>query len=131
MGRSSDLAGLVEEIVGYDSPIYTHLGDHLRGAPVGDYLAGTSDAIAQASRLAEPVLGPTVRAVARDVDPQQVVDIGCGSGVYLGHVLDVAANATALGIDLDEAVVEVARQNLAAQTRRGRCTVEVMDLDTL
>ena len=62
-GRSSDLAGLVEELVDYDSPIYTRLGDHLRGAPAGAYLDGTSDAIAQASRLAEPILGPTVRSV--------------------------------------------------------------------
>lgn len=116
-GRSEDLRGLVEELVAYDSPIYAHLGEHLGGAPPRPYLRGVGDAIARSSRLAEPVLAPVIRSVAAQRRPRSVLDVGCGSGIYLQHVLDVAPHATAVGIDLDEGALATAR---AALRRSGQ-----------
>lgn len=114
-GRSDDLAGVVEEAVTYDARIYRALGEHLRGAPAADHLDGLGDVIARASRIAEPVLGATVRSVTTSVAPSTVLDIGCGTGTYLRHVLDVAPGARTLGIDLDEGAVDEARSLLAGR----------------
>jgi hypothetical protein len=75
-GRSDDVRGLLEEVVVYDSPIYTNLGRHLQGAPAADYLAGVGDVVARSSRLAEPVLGPIVRSVTGRVAPRRVLTSG-------------------------------------------------------
>jgi SAM-dependent methyltransferase len=76
------------------------------------------------------VLGQLVRRVARDVSPRQVLDIGCGTGVYLGHVLAAVPTATGVGIDLDTGAVKTAKANLAAEIADRRCDLHVMDLDT-
>ena len=59
-----------------------------------------------------------------------MLDVGCGSGAYLRHVLDAAPNATALGIDLDPTAVED-RANDACRTpvAHGRCELRAMRLD--
>lgn len=101
-GASSDLRGLVEELVAYDSPIYSNLEAHLRGAPKGDYLHGLGDVIARASRLAQPVLAPVVRSVVREAG--SVLDVGCGTGVYLDVARAAAPGATVVGIDIDPGV---------------------------
>lgn len=112
IGESSDLRGLVEELVACDSPIYTALESHLRGEPRRDYLDGVGDAVAQASRLVEPILVPTIRGIVRSKRPRSVLDIGCGSGVYLRHVLDEAPRTRVVGIDSDDGALDVARRTL-------------------
>lgn len=126
-GQSQDLRGLVEELVAYDSPIYTNLSAHLAGAPPRDYLAGLGDAIARASRLAEPVLAPVVRSVASQRQPRSVLDVGCGTGVYLRHVFDVAPDADVVGIDLDENALATARATL--HDAGDRCTLHHVRLE--
>ncbi len=129
LGTSNDLRGLVEEVVAYDDPVYAGLVDHLRGAPQRDYLAGAGDAIARVSLVAEPALAPTVRSVARSIAPARVLDVGCGSGVYLRHVLEVAPRAFALGIDRDPDALALARKTLAPIP--GTADLRHADLDDL
>lgn len=101
-GSSPDLAGLVEELVSYDSPIYANLKTHLDGGAKGGYDEGLGDVIARASRLAESVLGPIVRSVVHDTSPKSIIDVGCGTGVYVKHAIDAApADTTVHGIDIN------------------------------
>ncbi len=130
-GRSVDLRGLVEEVVAYDSPIYLNLGDHLRGAGPRDYLDGVGDVIAQSSRIAEPLLAPAVRSVVTSVTPRRMLDVGCGSGLYLQHALEVAGDATALGIDLEADAIAAAARLLAGSVAAGRCELRTASLDDL
>jgi SAM-dependent methyltransferase len=111
-GRSPDLRGLVEEVPAYENIIYTALEGHLVRGDRADYLTGFGPIIADASRMAEIALGPTIRTIARSVTPSTVLDVGCGSGVYLAHALDACPNATGLGIDIDPAVAERAAVSL-------------------
>ena len=130
-GRSADLRGVVAELIVYDNPIYTALESHLRGTPAQPYDADHGDVIAAASRVAEPVLGPTLRTVVADVRPSRVLDIGCGSGIYLRHVLEAAPTATGLGIDLDDGAVTGATAQLADLQGEGRCEVRRGDIETM
>jgi SAM-dependent methyltransferase len=123
------MRGLLEEVVIYDSPVYANLGRHLRGAPAADYLDGVGDVIARSSRLAEPVLGPLVRYVAGRVEPRRVLDVGCGAGAYLHHVLAAVPMAIGVGIDLDAGAVDAAQANLVTELAAGRCELHVMGLD--
>ncbi|GLZ76010.1 methyltransferase [Actinorhabdospora filicis] len=115
------------------------LRDHYRS--VTEYQTGTYDAllsgaergdlgefaatIAGVSRAAEPF---TARFVRASVPPDaRVLDVGCGTGVYLRAALDGRAN-TGVGIDLSPEVVAGAAANLTAWGLDGRASVEAADL---
>lgn len=125
---SPDLRGITEELVEFANRAYAAMDSHLRGAPAVDYDADCGAAVAAGSRIAEPMLGPTVRAVAHRVGPQRVLDIGCGSGVYLQHVLDASPTASGIGIDRDAGAIGVASALLDAA---GRCELRLGDIEQL
>jgi SAM-dependent methyltransferase len=107
------MRAMVEEAVGYDAAVYAGLAAHLRGAPPGDYLRTTGAVIARGSRLVEPVLAPLVRSLVAQRRPRRLLDVGCGTGVYLVHAAAASPQLTGLGIDLDAGVVDLARARLA------------------
>jgi 4-hydroxy-2,2'-bipyrrole-5-carbaldehyde O-methyltransferase len=71
--------------------------------------------IARASRLVEPALAPLLRSMVAERRPRRILDVGCGTGVYLVHAATAGRpQLTGLGVDLDARVVDLARQRLTA-----------------
>jgi SAM-dependent methyltransferase len=110
---ADSMRAMVQAAVGYDAVVYAGLAGHLRGAPPGDYLRTTGAVIARASRLVEPVLAPLVRSLVAQRRPRRLLDVGCGTGVYLAHAATANPQLTGVGIDLDAGVVDLARTRLA------------------
>jgi SAM-dependent methyltransferase len=125
------LAALPEEAVVYGADVYRCLPDRLAGAPPGDYLAHHAELVARTSRVAEPIFSTLVTDVVRARRPRRVLDIGCGSGVYLRSVAEAAPAATGVGLDVAADVVEMARRNLAGWGLAGRFSVQEADLRDL
>lgn len=117
-GRSADLRGVVEEVVGYGNVLYEAMAHHVRDGSKDDYLTGFGPIIAEASRMAEPALAPVIRTIVASVRPSTILDVGCGSGIYLAHALEACPDATGVGIDIDPEVAERAGPQLPAG--RGR-----------
>ncbi len=129
MPEADTMRAMVQEAVGYDAAVYAGLAAHLRGAPPGDYLGATGAVIARASRLVEPALTPLVRSVVAERRPRRVLDVGGGTGVYLVHAASAGGpQLTGLGVDLDAAVVELARQRLADARLADRFDVRHADI---
>ena len=123
------MRAMVQEAIAYDAAVYAGLAAHLRGAPPGGYLDQTGAVIARASRLVEPVLAPLLRWVVAERHPRRVLDVGCGTGVYLVHAATAGdPQLTGLGIDLDAAVVELARQRLTSAGLAARFQVRHADV---
>ena len=57
-------------------------------------------------------LRDAVSRVVASQEPRTIVDIGCGTGYYLGGVLDVAPTARALAVDISPAAVARTVRNL-------------------
>src|SRR5215211_7886926 len=107
------LAALIQEYLTYHNSVYRELAARLRGAPVGDYLAGTGTLIARSSRITEPFIAHFIRSVVKPRGPLRILEVGCGSGVYLHHAALVNPQSTGVGLDMQADVVEHARGNLA------------------
>src|SRR6266536_603402 len=125
------MRAMAQEAVHYDAAVYAGLAAHLRGAPPDDYLAAAGAVIARASRLVEPVLAPLLRSVVAERRPRRVLDVGCGTGVYLVHAATAGGpKLTGLGVDLDAGVVDLARRRLADARLAGRFDVRHADVRT-
>jgi 4-hydroxy-2,2'-bipyrrole-5-carbaldehyde O-methyltransferase len=132
MPEADTMRAMVQEAIGYDAAVYAGLDQHLRGAPPGDYLRVTGAVIARASRLVEPVLAPWLRSLVAERRPRRLLDVGCGTGVYLIHAATAGdSQLTGLGVDLDATVVGLARQRLADAGLAGRFDVRHADIRTL
>jgi ubiquinone/menaquinone biosynthesis C-methylase UbiE len=125
------LAAVIEEFVTYHGSVYRHLADRLAGAPLGDYLAGTGDLIARSSRVLEPFMTDFVREAATRNNPATLLEIGCGSGVYMRHAAEANPRLTGTGLDMQEDAVALARGNLAWWGFTERFKVVLGDIRTL
>jgi 4-hydroxy-2,2'-bipyrrole-5-carbaldehyde O-methyltransferase len=129
--EADTMRAMVQEAIGYDAAVYAGLAAHLRGAPPADYLKATGAVIARASRLVEPALAPLLRSLVAERRPQRILDVGCGTGVYLVHAATAGGpTLTGLGVDLDAAVVDLARQRLADAGLAERFPVRHADIRT-
>ncbi len=129
---SSDaLQALVLEVSEYHGSVYQHLPERIRGAPLGDYLPGTATLVARSSRLAEPFVAAFVRHLVGERRPGSLLEIGCGSGVYMRHALESDPDLTAVGIDMQPEVVAMATSNLGSWGLGGRATIRTADVRSL
>ncbi len=99
------LVAIVEEAVTYHGAVYRDMPARLRDGDSGDYLAGNGPLIARSSRLLEPFMLAFVRHVVASSGPVRMLEIGCGSGIYLRHAATVNPQVTGIGIDLQDDVV--------------------------
>jgi 4-hydroxy-2,2'-bipyrrole-5-carbaldehyde O-methyltransferase len=132
MPDADTMRAMVQEALRYDAAVYAGLGAHLRGVPPGDYLRTTGAVIAAASRLVEPALAPLLRSLVAERRPQRLLDVGCGTGVYLAHAAAAGGPQLAgLGVELDAAVVDLARRRLADAGLAERFPVRHADIRTV
>jgi SAM-dependent methyltransferase len=125
------LAAIVEEFVTYGNSVYRHFSGRLRDDPLGDYLESTAALVARSSRTVEPWLAGFLRDQVRERRPQRMLDVGCGSGVYMLRASELDPGLTGTGIDMRSAVVEQARANLARWGIDDRFRVRLADVRSL
>jgi spermidine synthase len=80
------------------------------------------------SLAAAPFVASFVRRAVAEVNPENVLDVGCGTGVYTRVVLDAAAHAHVEGIDLAEDVIETTRRELDRAGYGSRAQMHVGDV---
>ncbi len=125
---SDPLIAMNEEIITYYGRVYVELCERLHGAPSGDYLGSTASVVARSSRLLEPVVASFIRTFVKRDRPLRLLEIGCGSGVYLRYAAESNPQLTGVAIDMQPPVVEEARANLASWGISDRLDVRVANI---
>lgn len=84
--------------------------------------------IARSSRVLTPLVHEALERFIPASGPVRLLEIGCGSGVYIHHALGRNQELSALGLELQPEVAEIARHNLQQWGWQDRVVIETGDL---
>ena len=108
------LAAIVQASVTYYSDAYKNATARMLGEELGDNLDEIGEIVARFSKITEPIIEDFLASLVRGKNPMTVLDVGCGSGFLLRSVYKINNNANGIGLDIDEAVVHQAKNNINA-----------------
>lgn len=103
---------LCEAFDGYHSGLYRDLPAQLHGGPDRSDVVDRVEVIARSSRIFEPLIIDELTKVTSQVAPYLVLDVGCGSGSTLAHMLASAWWARAIGVDASSEAIALAARRL-------------------
>ena len=84
--------------------------------------------IARSSRVIEPFLFEVVDESVPRTGPFRLLEVGCGSGIYIRRSCERNSSLTAVGLELQPQVAEFARTNIKAWGLEHRVDIEVSDV---
>jgi SAM-dependent methyltransferase len=87
--------------------------------------------VARVSKLSEPLLREAIDEVVPASGAMSLLEVGCGDATHLRHALLRNPELTAVAVELDPAVAERARANLAAWDFAKRVEVVACDVRAL
>jgi len=106
------IAAFLSEFTSYHADVFRNLGEQFDGEPPRDYLADYAGDVATASRIIEPFIQSFIEPIVAGIEAPRVLEVGCGSGVFLRHYVACNPHVSGVAIDVDANVVELARENL-------------------
>jgi SAM-dependent methyltransferase len=111
--KGDPLAALFQAGLNHHNSSYLNLASRMHDAPPDSRLDDIGDTVARASKLYAPFLQSFVSDTVAGKGTLRILDVGCGSGIYLHDAYRANHGVSGAGIDMDPAVVQQARRNLA------------------
>lgn len=119
---------MVEEVVGLHHELIAETLPKVRGGDLFTLADQDGELIARSSRILEAFQADAIQRTFPKQGSTRLLEIGCGSGVYLKHAGAANPALTAVGVELQPAVAEAARTNLRNWGLEGRVSVETGDI---
>jgi len=118
---------MVQEVAGLHHKLISATLPRLRTGELWSLGDQDGELIARSSRVLETFQADVIRNTIPERGPLRLLEIGCGSGIYLQYAAARNPSLTALGIELQPAVAAMARTNLRDWGLDGRVRVEEGD----
>ncbi len=112
-----EVAGLHHKLIGATLP-------KLRDGALWSLADQDGRLIARSSRIIEPFQAEVILSIFPSTGALRLLEIGCGSGVYLRYAALRNPSLTGTGIELQSAVAEVARTNIRTWGLQDRIKIE-------
>lgn len=119
---------MVEEVVGLHHKLITATIPKLRAGELFSLADQDGELIARSSRILEAFQDEIIRSTFPARGALRLLEIGCGSGVYLRYAAETNPSLTAIGLELQSEVAEVARTNLRSWGLESRVKIETADI---
>ena len=119
---------MVEEVAGLHHKLIAATLPKLRSGELWSLADQDGELIARSSRVMEAFQAEVIRRTFPAHGAVRLLEIGCGSGIYMRYAASRNPLLTALGVELQPAVAEVARTNLRGWGLEGRVRVEDGDI---
>ena len=119
---------LVEEVAGLHYKLIAATLPKLRRGELWSLADQDGELIARSSRVLETFQAAAIQRTFPGRGALHLLEIGCGSAIYLRYAANGNPSLTALGIELQPAVAEMARRNLRSWGLEGRVRIEDGDI---
>jgi len=131
-GGDSLLRAHYRSMLDYQTGAYDELASLLRDEPNGGRadLDEHAAVIAEVSLAAAPFVTPYLERLIAERRPRRVLDVGCGTGVYVRAMLAADPVLRVDGIDLAPGVIDDARERLRADGLGDRAELVAGDIRT-
>jgi len=93
-----------------------------------DFSHSYGELFARSSRTVEPILIDVVDKIIPSNGDRRLLEVGCGSGIYIKRACDRNPNLTVTGLELQKAVADFARENTIIWQIDNRVTIEHIDI---
>ena len=93
-----------------------------------DFSHSYGELFARSSRTVEPILVDVVDRIVPSNGVCRLLEVGCGSGIYIKRACDRNPNLTATGLELQKTVAEFARENISIWQIQDRVKIEHIDV---
>lgn len=135
-GLAKDLArpendpalAMVEEVAGLHHKLIAATLPKLGSGMLWSLADQDGEMIARSSRVLEAFQVEAIQSTFPTQGTLRLLEIGCGSGIYLRHAAGRNASMTALGLELQPAVAEMAQRNLRGWGLQDRVKIDVGDI---
>ena len=119
---------LLEEVISYHYVYVMDTPTMLRKHEWFPFDETPGELVARSSRVSEPFIFEAVDAVIPRQGDFQLLEVGCGSGIYIQRACTRNPELRAVGLELQEKVAAVARKNIEAWGLENRATIEHSDV---
>lgn len=125
------VAAALEEVVRFHVPLLLDAPSMLRNGQRLSLSDQDGAVIARSTRILQPFVEEAIGLVLDRTAPVRLLEVGCGSGVYVRHAAALNPRLTALAIDLQPEVAATAAVNMAEWGLADRVETRQADLRTL
>jgi SAM-dependent methyltransferase len=115
---------MVEEVAGLHHKLISATLPRIRSGDLFSLADQDGELIARSSRVLEAFQAEAIQRTFPEHGALRLLEIGCGSGVYLRYATSRNPSLTALGVELQPAVAAMARMNLRSWGLEDRVKVE-------
>lgn len=119
---------LLQEIVDYHYAYVVDTPAMLRKQEWFPFDETPGELVARSSRVSEPFIFEAIDAVIPRQGDYQLLEVGCGSGIYIQRACTWNPELRAVGLELQEKVATMARRNIHAWGLENRATIEHDDV---
>lgn len=126
--ENDSVLALTEEVVDLHHKLIAATLPKLRNGELWTLADQDGELIARSSRIFEPFQADVIRRTFPAQGALRLLEIGCGSGIYLRYAATGNPALTALGLELQPAVAEIARTNIRTWGLEDRVSIEDGDI---
>jgi SAM-dependent methyltransferase len=122
------LLAIIQEIATLHHKLILHTPAKLKSGEKWALDDQDGEVVARSSRIVEPFQTAMIQSLFPKDVPIRLLEVGCGSGIYIKEAAMHNQRLTALGVELQEDVAGMARKNLKGWQLQGRVRIESGDV---
>jgi len=126
--RNDAALALLQEAAGLHANLIAHTMTKLRNGELFNLDDQDGEIVARSSRIMEAFQIEAIDRFFPRTGPASLLEIGCGSAIYIRHAANRNPSLTALGLELQPNVADVARRNIAEWGLEERVEIEAADI---
>jgi SAM-dependent methyltransferase len=120
---------LLEEIVKYHYPYVRDAPAMLKEHKWFPFDESPGELVARSSRISEPLIFEAVDSVIPRQGDFRLLEVGCGSGIYIQRACARNPELRAVGLELQEKVATLARENIRTWGLENRVAIKHCDVN--